>query len=224
MTARTRRAGGGFSTIELSMTIAILALVIGAFYGAYNGFLRDVAFAERLGDLERETRPVVNALVIELRQATAPNSAANGQAIELMTDDKIVFYADRRNAPGPEQYTYELTGCVDGLCDLVMSLRFAEAGSSYPNFTYDTGGSPDFSLTALRRVPEGVRLFQGIRLAGATEVVIDECDRLDVLGGGATPCSFDRVRVNVEVAPKGAGVAPSNYVVTEDVQLRNASF
>jgi len=214
----------GFSSIELSMTIAILGMVIGAFYGAYNGFLRDVAFAESLGNLERETRPVVNGLVIELRQATPPSSDANGQGIEFLEPGKIVFYADRRDVSGPEQITYERTNCVDGLCDLLMSIRFAEAGSAYPNYTYDTVAAPDFTVTALRRVPETTTMFQGIQLAGATEVVIANCDRLDVLGNGATACQFDKVRLTVEVAPAGAGVRPTNYIVTESVQLRNASF
>jgi len=206
------------------MTIAILGMVIGAFYGAYNGFLRDVAFAESLGDLERETRPVVNGLVIELRQATPPSSAANGQGVEFLDEAKIVFYADRRDVAGPEQITYERTNCVVGLCDLIMSIRFAEAGSAYPNFTYDNAGAADFTVTALRRIPETTRIFQGIRLAGPTEIAVDSCDRLDVLGNGATACQFDKVVLTIEVAPAGAGVRPRNYIVTESVQLRNASF
>jgi len=214
----------GFSSIELSMTVAILGMVIGAFYGAYNGFLRDVAFAESLGDLERETRPVVNGLVIELRQATPPSSAANGQGVEFLDPGKIVFYADRRSVAGPEQITYERTNCAAGLCDLVMSIRFAEVGSAYPNYTYDIVNAPDFTVTALRRVPDTTTIFQGIQLAGSTEVVIDNCDRLDVLGNGATACQFDKVLLTVEVAPAGAGVRPRNYLVSESVQLRNASF
>ena len=219
-----RRTTGGFTTVELSMTIAILGMVIGAFYGAYNGFLRDVAFAERLGGIERETRPVVNALVIELRQATPPNSAANGQAIEFLASDKIIFYADRRPMNGPEQFAYERMNCVDGLCDLVLSMRFAEAASAYPNFTYSTAGAGDFVVTVLQRVPDTVQLFQGIQLDGIVETEIDDCDRLDSLGAGIVPCRFDMVRLNVEVAPNGSGTVPSNYVVTEDVQLRNVGF
>jgi len=206
------------------MTIAILAMVIAAFYGAYNGFLRDVAFAERLGDIERESRPAFNSLVIEIRQATPPNSQANGQAIEFMTADQIVFYADRRSVNGPERFDYQRTNCVDGLCDLVLSMRFAEAGSAYPNFTYDLTGAGDLEFTVVQRVPSTTRLFQGIQLAGATEVLVDDCDRLDTLALGAVPCRFDRVSLTLEVAPRGAGVLPSNYVVTEEVQLRNSSF
>ncbi len=224
MHRRNGRESSGFSTIELSMSIGILAIVIAAFFGAYNGFLRDVAFAERLGDIERESRPAFNSLVIELRQATPPNSQANGQAIEFMTGERIVFYADRRSVNGPERFEYRRTNCVDGLCDLVMSIRFAEAGSAYPNFTYDLTGAADIEFTVLRRVAETARLFQGIQLAGATEVVVDDCDRLDSLALGPVPCRFDRINLTLEVAPRGVGVLPSNYVVTEEVQLRNSSF
>lgn len=215
---------GGFSVIELSMTVAILGIVMAAFFVTYNGFLRDVAFAERLGDIERETRPVLNGLAIELRQATAPNPAAHGQAVEFLSADKIVFYADRRDQNGPEQFTYERTNCVDGLCDLEMSFRFADSSSEYPSFTHSTVGDPDFTVTLLRRVPESVKLFQGVRLEGTTEVLVDTCDRLNTLGVGAADCSFDTIVITIEVAPKGAGVRPSNYVVSEVVHLRNMSF
>ena len=216
-----RNREGGFSVIELSMTVALLGIVIASFYTAYNGFLRDVSFAERLGEIEHEARPVLNGLVIELRQAIAPNPAANGQAVEFLSANKIVFYADRRDAGGPERFTYERSNCVDGLCDLEMRIQFADSNSQYPTFTHSTAGDPDFEVTVLRRVPESVKLFQGVRLAGTTEVLVDSCDRLDVGGGGSTDCAFDRVVIRIEVAPKGAGVRPSNYVVTESVVLRN---
>ncbi len=216
---RTKQAG--FSVIELSMTVALLGIVIASFYTAYNGFLRDVSFAERLGSIEREARPVLNGLVIELRQATAPNPAANGQVVEFLSADKIVFYADRRDPNGPERFTYERSNCVDGLCDLQMRIRFADSGSEYPTFTHATTGDPDFEVTLLRRVPESVRLFQGVRLIGTNEVLIDNCDRLNTGAGGSTDCAFDTVVIRIEIAPNGAGVRPRNYVVVESVLLRN---
>ena len=79
-------------------------------------------------------------------------------------------------------------------------------------------------MTSLRRVPDTTTLFEGVNLVGASEVVVAGCDRLDTLNLGATPCRFDKVRLTIEVAPRGSGTLPSNFVVTEDVQLRNASF
>lgn len=216
----------GFSTIELSMTIAIMSMVLAAFYGAYNGFLRDVAFAEQLAEVERRSRPAINELLIELRQATPPNGAANGQPIEVLTEDRITFYSDRASSPGPERITYEKTNCADGLCELTKSIIFADSGTSYPNWTHDIAGGPDVTQMVLPRIPEDLVLFVGRRVDGNTTTDVAVCDRFDELGGGVISCRLDNVVVEIEVVPRAAdtSVVPRNYEVVEEVQLRNANF
>ncbi len=223
---RDRRSESGFSTLELSMTIAIMSMVLAAFYGAYNGFLRDVAFAEQLAEVERRSRPAINELLIELRQATPPNGASNGQPIEVLTDGRITFYSDRASAAGPERITYEKANCVDGLCELQKSIIFASAGSEYPNWVHDIAGGPDVTLMVLPRIPEDVVLFVGRRVQGGVTVDVAVCDRFDELGGGVISCPLDNVLVEIEVVPRAAdtSVVPRNYEVIEEVQLRNADF
>ena len=216
----------GFSTLELSMTIAIMTMVLTAFYGAYNGFLRDVAFAEQLAEVERRSRPAINELTIELRQATAPNSAAAGQPVEVLSEDQIVFYSDRSNVDGPERITYERANCVDSVCELVKTIIFADGASRYPDFTYDVAGGPDVTQVVLERITEDVVLFLGRQLTSAGVVDRSTCDRYDSLGLGASTCAFDQVVVSLAVVPRAAdtSVAPRNFEVVEEVQLRNASF
>ncbi|MCP3934236.1 MAG: hypothetical protein GY708_02565 [Actinomycetia bacterium] len=223
---RDRRAGSGFSTLELSMTVAIMSMVLAAFYGAYNGFLRDVAFAEQLAEVERRSRPAINEMLIELRQATPPNGAANGQPIEVLTEDRITFYSDRASADGPERITYEKVNCADGLCELQKSIIFATAGSEYPNWVHDIAGGPDVTLTVLPRIPADVVLFVGKQINGGTVVDVAFCDRFDELGLGVVSCPLDNVLVEIEVVPRAAdtSIVPRNYEVIEEVQLRNADF
>ncbi|HEC10232.1 MAG TPA: hypothetical protein ENI86_11830 [Acidimicrobiales bacterium] len=221
-TARLRdrlrpRDENGYTVIELSMTIGILALVLGAFYGAYNGFIRDVGFAEQLGDIEREARPVLNELVIELRQAVPPSTAAHGRPVEYLSAGRIVFYSDRRDVAGPERYDYQLVNCADSLCDLQGSIYFADAATAYPNWGYNTALGPDYQWTVLSRVPESTVLFEG-RKGGTT---VTGCDRTDLDGLGAVDCDFDTVLVRIVVAPEG-NPRPRDYEVEEEVTLRNA--
>ncbi len=221
-----QRGERGFSTLELSLTIAIMSMVLTAFYGAYNGFLRDVAFAEQLAEVERRTRPALNELTIELRQATPPSSAAGGQPVELLNEDRIVFYSDRADVAGPERISYEKVNCADGLCELEKSIIFADAGSSYPDWTYDIAGGPDVTLTVIPRIAEDVVLFTGRRLTTAGTVVDQAlCDRRNELGNGGISCGFDQVLVQLEVVPRAAdtSVVPRNFEVEEEVLLRNAS-
>ena len=216
----------GFSTLELSLTIAIMTMVLTAFYGAYNGFLRDVAFAEQLAEVERRTRPALNELTIELRQATPPNSAAAGQPVELLNEDRIVFYSDRADVAGPERISYDKVNCDDGVCELQKSIIFADAGSSYPDWTYDIAGGPDVTLTVIPRVAEDVVLFTG-RTVNSTGNFVDQvlCDRRGELGNGGISCNFDQVFVQLEVVPRAADTStvPRNFEIEEEVLLRNAS-
>lgn len=203
-----------------------MSMVLTAFYGAYNGFLRDVAFAEQLAEVERRTRPALNELTIELRQATPPNSQAGGQPVEVLTVDQIIFYSDRSRVDGPERVTYEKVNCADGLCELQKSIIFADAASSYPDWTYDIAGGADVTATVIPRIADDVDLFLGRRITSAGVVDVAMCDRYDELGLGAASCSFDQVVVTLEVVPRAAdtSVVPRNFEVVEEVQLRNANL
>jgi len=220
------RRESGFSTLELTLTIMIMTMVMGAFYGAYNGFLRDIAFAEQLAQVERRSRPALNELTIELRQATPPNTAANGQPIEVLTENLVVFYSDRASAPGPERIRYEFVNCANQLCELQKTMIFADTGSQYPDFTYDVAGGPDVTTTVIPRIPQDLVMFVGRRLTSAGVVNQPSCDRFDLLGLGAVSCAFSQVVVTLEVVPRAAdtSIVPRNFVVVEEVQLRNANF
>ena len=73
---RFNREDSGSSLVELVVVVAVLGLVFTAFYSSLFGFLRDTQFSEDLAQAERDTRPVIRQMVIELRQSEAEDTAA----------------------------------------------------------------------------------------------------------------------------------------------------
>ena len=157
-------------------------------------------------------------LMIELRQAVAPNAAAGGQPIEQLSGDHIVFYSDRARVEGPERYHYERVNCSNGLCELQLEVTFANTGTG-PNWTF--AASPSYTRTVIERLPENFTLFVGRVASSSGFTEVTSCDR-SVNNG--TPCEFDAVQVEIHVAPLDRATAPRNFEVREEVTLRNAAY
>ena len=206
------------SVAELAIAMFVMASLLGTFYATYSRFLRDVAVTEELASIERASRPAINQLMIELRQSVAPDAAAAGQPVEELSGDHIVFYSDRARAEGPEKYHYERVNCVSSMCELELSVTFADPGTG-PNWTYDT--TPSYTRTIIERLPEAVTLFTGRASTPGGLLDVASCDR--TIGGG-TPCDFNAVLVEIHVAPNDRAPAPRNFEVIEEVKLRNAAF
>ncbi len=210
------RQGHGFTTIELMVAVAILGLFVGAFYSAWDGFFKDVSFQEKLARAERETRPVIRSLVIELRQALPASEAANATAVTALSWNGITFTTDRDGDGAPERYQYALTSCGGEGCSLTRTITTPVAGSG-PNYTYTGTGT---TITVLRNVvadATGRPLFsaKSVSAAGAFSSVTS-CN------GTSVACSFPLVVIDLRLDVSGAADTPRLFEVQEQVRFRNA--
>jgi hypothetical protein len=211
MLRRLHRGEDGLGVVEVAMASVLTAIIMAGFYTAFISFGRNAADEQAKSDLQRQMRPNMANLVVELRQAVAMD-ALSDPVVELAWN-KLTFTSDRVDFDaGPEEYRYYLTGPVDGYYTLWFEAR------------YNDGSGPSFfPIAADRKVRlhEGVvastssPLFLGASWTGSTKNVVTSC-------GGAVDCDFNLVTVRWEVDPEVTRTRPENVVIVEEVRMRNA--
>ncbi len=216
-----RRGDEGTSLVEVVVASTIGALALATVYSVMWGFTDDVSLATDLADAQRDTRPVMQALVIELRQATPASASAAGDPVETVSDTSIVFHSDRWDPNGPERITYSLESCASGLCDLRRTVLSADTSSVSPDWTYDDGDVVTDLVVADGVVDpaiSGDALFAGVEYVSGSPVVTSTCD-----APGGTACDFPLVAVDLKIDPNGLRDNPRVYEIYEEVRMRNAS-
>ncbi len=201
----------GFSLVELSVAMILSAMAAASMAGVMYSISQNASDAGRNADVQRTGRLVLADLLMDLRQAESVT--ANGNAIESLTADRIVFYSDRAEAEGPERIVYERTSCVSGLCRLRVTRYQAVAGSG-PEWTFQTTAFEDQFV--MERVRNDQALFRGAAWTGSplAKTYISAC---------AGDCSFPLVAIRLRALPLGASpVAPQTLEITDEVGLRNA--
>lgn len=150
----------GFTLVEVSVALILSAMVGGSMVGVMYSLSQNASDVGHNADLQRTGRLVVAELVMDLRQAEPV--AANGDPIESLSADRIVFYSDRAEFEGPERIIYERTSCVSGMCRLRVTRYQAVAGS---------GPEWDFATTAFedQYVMERVRNDQPLFRRGEVD-------------------------------------------------------
>jgi hypothetical protein len=150
-------------------------------------------------------------MVIDLRQAQAVSE--NGDPIESLTADRIVFYSDRAQTEGPERIIYQRTACATGLCELRVTRYPAVAGSG-PEWSFQT--TPFQDQVVMERVRNDQPLFRGVTWTGTptAKTYVSTC---------SGTCSFPLVAVWLRALPKLTSVgAAQTLEITDEVELRNA--
>jgi hypothetical protein len=149
--------------------------------------------------------------VIDLRQAQAVSP--NGDPIESLSADRIVFYSDRNEAEGPERIVYERTACAAGLCELRVT-RYAAVAGSGPEWGFAT--TPFEEQVVMERVRNDQPLFRGATWTGTpvTKNYVSAC---------SGTCSFSLVAIRLQALPELTSVgAAQTLEITDEVELRNA--
>ena len=201
----------GLGVVEVAVASVLTAIIMAAFYSAFLAFGRNAADEQAKSDLQREIRPNIAELVVELRQATRMD-ATSDPVVELAWD-KITFTSDRSDSDGgPEEYRYYLTGPVDGFYTLWYEVRYNDGTG--PTFF---SASPDRKVMLHDAVVASTSnpLFVGAAWSGDTKVSTTSCS-------GASDCDFNLVTVRWEVDPLPKRTQPPNVVIVEEVRMRNA--
>jgi prepilin-type N-terminal cleavage/methylation domain-containing protein len=219
----------GFTLVEMSVTVLLTAITLASVTTIVVGLLNDVSRQQRISEVEGEARPVLESIVVELRQAKAPKTISASRPVEELDWDKIVFYSDRRLPhPAPEMYDYELINCTNGtdggVCDLQETIYSADTSSVPPNYTFD-----DMDLVSQRVVLSGVvadpdlsvgSTFSSVTWTGdpAARTAVTSCDT----SIPSKRCDATLIVIDLRVQyPSELGFEP--YLLHEEVRLRNAS-
>ena len=225
MFARLHLDQRGLTLTELSVTVMVMGIALASLATLLNGFFGNVQTQLSLSDAEREVRPVIREMVVEVRQAVPPSEAATALPVLEMDWDKLVFFSDRLPLDGiPEKHTYELINCTNdpngGTCDLERTVVSADTSSVPPDFTFDdnTINRQEIVLTSVLADPDIAigPLFHGVEWVGtpATRTTVTACS-------AGTPCSFPLVVIDLRVDPS-IKENPGDYEIHEEVRLRNA--
>jgi competence protein ComGC len=211
------RGDGGFTLIEMAMTVLLTSITIISVTAVVTGLLDDVSRQASIAQVEGDTRPVLEGLVVELRQAKALDDLPSSRAIEELDWDRLVFYSDRvLPHPDPERYVYELTNCSDGtsggVCDLQETIYQPEDAS--------TPFSQRIVLTGVIADPDLASgpLFSGVEWTGdpVVRTTVSSCDS----GIPAQRCNATLIVIDLRVQyPSSLGFEP--YPLHEEVRLRN---
>lgn len=217
---KVARDDTGTSLVEVVIAATVGTLALAATYAVMWGFIDDVSVANDGLQAARESRPVMQALVIELREATPPNAAAAGVPVVGLSNSSITFATDRWAPPGPELVTYSLENCVENLCDLRRTAIAADADSVAPEWSYDDGVVVINTVVASGIVDpdvSGQPLFAGLEYVNGVATTTSACE-----AGTATPCAFPLVSIGFQLDPNAQRDEFRPYQLVEEVRMRNA--
>jgi prepilin-type N-terminal cleavage/methylation domain-containing protein len=215
----------GLTLTEMSVTVMVMGIALAAFSSLLLGFFGNVGTQLALSNAEREVRPVIREMVVEIRQAVPPSEAATALPVLEMAWNKLTFYSDRLPLDGvPEKHSYELVNCSNGNnggeCDLQRTVIKADVSSVPPAFTYanNTLERQEIVLVSVLADPylTGGPLFSGVEWVGtpSTRTTVASCDAV-------TRCRFPLVVIDLRVDPS-VKENPGDYEIHEEVRLRNA--
>jgi len=111
---------GGYSLIELLVTIVLSFIVMGAIYSVYRFQTRSLKVQENRMEAQRYVRSVLDLMVREIRNAGYDPTVAGCAGIQIADAQRVQFRYDA-NANGvctdlDENITYDfVTGCATGL-------------------------------------------------------------------------------------------------------------
>jgi hypothetical protein len=213
---RLRSDDRGFTLVELSLSMLMGALISGVMVSVVFSLSQNAADSGRTAELQSTVRSLVAEIVIEIRQARAVT--ANGDAVDYLDEDRLVFYTDRAEFDGPERVVYERKDCASGFCELWVS-RYAADPSSAPEWTFES--TPFENSFLLGLVRDDTPMFRGVEWSGSpkAETFVASCN-----GTPGKPCDFPMVYLVVRANPFNTSTgADQVFEVVEQVRIRSAS-
>ena len=236
-------ADEGVTVTELMVVSLIMAFTMASVGSIMSGFLRDWHIQSALAAVERDSRPIVRDMLIEIRQSVAPLDSPGSHPVSEVAWDRLVFYSDRLGDAydSPEQHIYELINCTGGsaggLCDMQLTITQPDNPADLANWTYtgtpmrqeivisnviaepptDDDSNPSVWLAS--EIDDSLFHLVFWDTSGSTtsEVLIGECN-----DAGSTLCEANLVVMNLRIDPTTVKENPAIYELHEEVRLRNA--
>lgn len=204
----------GFSLVELSVAMILSAMVSASLVAVFYSFSQNSSDANERAELQSSAREMIAEITVQLRQAIRVD--LNGELVESLDGDRLVFYTTNYETLQPERVVYQRTECLEGVCELWMD-RYPMVSTDGITTTFATESIESSFLFGglLNDQP----LFEGFDWMGDPEVhtPVSSCSST------GTECQFPLVGITVRAKPLG-GTAGSASVITlhEEVRMRNA--
>jgi Tfp pilus assembly protein PilV len=203
----------GFSVVELSVAMLLSSLVCASLVAVFFAFSQNSSDATQRARMQADARAMIAEIAVQLRQAIKAD--LNGELVESLSGDRIVFYTTNYDTLAPERVAYERVECVAGLCELWVH-RYAMVSSD--GIAYTFADEPFESSFLFAGVLSDQPIFSGIDWTG------DPAVRTSVSSCTGTECTFPIVGITVRVRPLGSTSpgAAAPLTLHEAVRMRNA--
>ena len=204
----------GFTLVEMSVALILSAMVVAAFVSVFFSFSQNAGDANARAEHQEQARQVLARLVVDLRQAVTVDP--NGQVIESLDPDHLVFYTMMRDDTAPIRVVYERANCVAAECELVVK-RYA--ATDFDQGVYAFAGAPYEETRLMGGVLADQPLFGGMDWLGDPKVKTP----ITACGGSGPACSFPLVSVTLRSMPLNTSEGGRTPLeVREEVRMRNA--
>lgn len=208
------RREGGFSLIEVSVTLILSSMVTASLVTVFLAFSQNSNDVVGRAEHQLAAREMIVDIVSELRQAVRVHP--NGEALERLRGDSLEFYTMAHEATAPVRVRYERRSCVGGECELWVTRWDAVPGTG-PMWQF--ADEPRAISFLIGGVLEDEPLFVGFDWVGdpKVKVAVTGC------GGSLDPCGVPLVQITLRAMPMNTSDgARAPIQIIEQVRLRNA--
>jgi prepilin-type N-terminal cleavage/methylation domain-containing protein len=204
----------GFTLVEMSVALILSAMVVATFVSVFFSFSQNAGDANGKAEHQEQARQVIARLVVDLRQAVAADP--NGQVIESLGPDRLVFYTMMRDGDTPIRVVYERANCASAECELLVE-RYA--ATDFDDGAYAFATTPYEETRLMSGVLADQSLFIGMDWVGDPKVKTS----ITACGGSGPACSFPLVSVTLRSMPLNTSEGGRTPLeIREEVRMRNA--
>jgi len=210
---RSLAAEDGFSLVEVTVAMILSSMIAASLVTVFYSFSQNSGDLAAKSNVQSAVRAVISQQVVALRQALRAD--LNGDAVEALSSNRLVFYTQNYATSQIERVVYERRECVEGECELWVYKYALESTDGIVTIFATT---PYDSSFLMGKVLSDQPLFVGIEYIGdpLTKTETSFCD------GGSVACDFPVVGITLRARPNPAsGGATSPVEIRDEVRIRS---